>query len=74
MGIAIVALGDVLIDNEASLSCGDLLFPEGVLSAAPARETVRAGASGALVLMGPRSVAQELMMTCPPLVEIFAGM
>jgi hypothetical protein len=52
---------------------GDFLFPNEVLRAAPAPETVRAAAGGALVLVADRAMAQELLVTCPPLLEIFAG-
>ena len=38
---------------------------------APARYAPREG--GALVLLAERGVAQELLVTCPPLLEIFAG-
>jgi hypothetical protein len=43
------------------------------LSHAPAPSTVRAARGGALVLFADRNVAQELLVTCPPLLEIFAG-
>ncbi len=53
---------------------GDFLFPAEIMGGGKAQGTARAGKGGALVLAGARSVAQELMMTCPPLLEIFAGM
>jgi hypothetical protein len=56
----------------AALPAGTLLFPSQVLSAAAAPETVRAGDSGALVLLSNRHVAQELLVTCPPLIEMLA--
>ena len=56
----------------AVLRPGAFLFPSEVLRAAPAPSTVRASAAGALVLMCDRRVAQELLVTCPPLLEIFA--
>jgi hypothetical protein len=34
---------------------------------------VRAAKGGALILYADRGVAQELLVTCPPLLEIFAG-
>jgi hypothetical protein len=52
---------------------GDFLFPNEVLRAAPAPTTVRAAKGGALVLTAPRGAAQELLVTYPPLLEIFAG-
>jgi hypothetical protein len=73
-GIGIVGLGDVLLSSGETLSCGDLLFPDGVLTAAPTPARAIAGTTGAIVLIGTRGVAQELMATCPPVVEIFAGM
>jgi hypothetical protein len=44
------------------------------MSGGKAVATARAGKGGALILAGSRGVAQELMSTCPPLLEIFAGM
>jgi hypothetical protein len=54
------------------LRAGDFLFPSEVLRAAVAPSTVRAAPVGALVLLCDRHVAQELLVTCPPLLEIFA--
>ncbi len=53
---------------------GEFLFPAEIMSGAKAGATARVGKGGALVLASDRSVAQELMSTCPPLLEIFAGM
>jgi hypothetical protein len=55
------------------LALGDFVFPETVLSAAPARQTIRAGKDGALVLFANRMGAHELLATCPPLIELLAG-
>ncbi len=55
------------------LSLGDFVFPETVLSAAPARQTIRAGKDGALVLFADRMSAHELLATCPPFIELLAG-
>ncbi len=55
------------------LRAGDFLFPNEVLRAAPAPSSVRAARGGAIVLVAERGVAQELLVTCPPLLEIFAG-
>ena len=63
--------GDVL--EATTLRAGEFLFPGEVLSASPAPATVRAGKGGALILFADRGVAQELLVTCPPLLEIFAG-
>jgi hypothetical protein len=62
-------------DGETTeLGAGDILFPAEIIGAGAAPATARAGKGGALVLEAERSVAQELMVTCPPLLEIFAGM
>ncbi len=57
-----------------SLHAGDFLFPSEVLMAGPAPSTVRAAKGGALILFADRLAAQELLVTCPPMLEIFAGM
>ncbi len=54
------------------ISVGEFVFPETVLSASPARRTVRVGADGALVLYAPRMAAHELLATCPPFIELLA--
>jgi hypothetical protein len=59
---------------KAELGPGDILFPTEILGAGAAPQTARAAEGGALVLHADRAVAQELMVTCPPLLEIFAGM
>ena len=56
-----------------SLRSGEFLFPDEVLRAAPAPYTVRAAKGGALVLFVERRAAQEMLMTCPPLLEIFSS-
>ncbi|RYZ57520.1 MAG: hypothetical protein EOP08_17105 [Proteobacteria bacterium] len=53
---------------------GDFVFPEGVLTLAPSPVPFKAGPEGALILTASRSAAQELLVTCPPLLEILAGM
>jgi hypothetical protein len=66
-------VGDDGVTRGAPLRAGEFLFPSEVLRAAPAPSTVRAAAGGALILMAERGIAQELLVTCPPLLEIFAG-
>jgi signal-transduction protein with cAMP-binding, CBS, and nucleotidyltransferase domain len=61
-------------DPQGSVGAGELLFPAEILSNGKAPATARAGKGGALVLQADRLVAQELMVTCPPLLEIFGGM
>ena len=78
-GLLVVGAGELeLVAEEGAaatgtLRAGDFLFPGEVLRAAPAPSTARAAKGGALVLFAERSVAQELLVTCPPLLEIFAG-
>jgi hypothetical protein len=81
-GLLIVGAGELeLIGDErtpdtarATVRPGDFLFPNEVLLAGSAPSTVRSGKGGALVLFADRHLAQELLVTCPPLLEIFAGM
>ena len=78
-GMIIVGVGTVDIDDDGGevkdkLVPGDFLFATEVLGAEAAPATARAGARGAIVLFGARAVAYELLVTCPPLLEIFAGM
>jgi hypothetical protein len=78
-GLLVVGAGELeLVGDGGSpqaerLRAGDFLFPSEVLRAAPAPATARAAKGGALVLFAERRVAQELLVTCPPLLEIFAG-
>jgi hypothetical protein len=70
-GLEFVAEGEVA--PAKPLRAGDFLFPTEVLRAAPAPATVRAAKGGAIVLFADRLAAQELVVTCPPLLEILAG-
>jgi hypothetical protein len=79
-GLLVVGAGELELLGESgapdgtSLRPGDFLFPNEVLLAGTAPSTVRAGTGGSLVLLADRHLAQELLVTCPPLLEIFAGM
>lgn len=55
------------------LGPGDFLFASQILQAASAPATARAGEGGALILFAPRMAAHELMVSVPPLLEIFAS-
>jgi hypothetical protein len=66
-------VGDDGVPEGTVIRAGDFLFPSEVLLAAPAPSTARAAKGGALVLFADRRVAQELLVTCPPLLEIFGG-
>ncbi len=80
VGLLVVGGGELEVlgedgnPNGTVLGPGEFLFPNESLRAAPAPSTVRASTGGALVLLAERGVAQELLVTCPPLLEIFAGM
>jgi hypothetical protein len=80
VGLLVVGGGELELLGEDGtpsgtvLHPGEFLFPSESLRAAPAPSTVRASRGGALVLLAERGVAQELLVTCPPLLEIFAGM
>lgn len=75
-GMYIVAAGRIeVVDGnavESELGPGDFLFAPQVLSNGAAPRDSRAGAGGALVLFAARSVAHELLLSVPPLLEIFA--
>jgi len=77
-GMVIVGVGVVELDGDGvtgeRLGPGDFLFATQVLGGGPAPATARAGAKGAILLFGARAVAHELLVTCPPLLEVFAGM
>ena len=77
-GLLLVGIGELeLVKGDevvGAVSSGDFLFPTEVLGAGSAPSMARAGAGGALVMFGDRRVAQELLVTCPPLLEVFAGM
>ena len=53
-------------------SPGQFLFAAEVLGGGRAKATARAGKGGALVLFTPRSVAHELLLSVPTLIEILS--
>jgi CRP-like cAMP-binding protein len=74
-GMIIVGIGSVELDQGRDpLGPGDFLFATEVLGGEAAPATARAGAKGAIIFFGARALAQELLVSCPPLLEIFAGM
>jgi hypothetical protein len=77
-GLLLVGIGELELVTGGKVtgvvSSGDFLFPTEVLGAGSAPSTARAGSGGALVMFGDRRIAQELLVTCPPLLEVFAGM
>ncbi len=78
-GLLVVGAGELELlaedgePNGTVLRPGEFVFPNEALRAGPAPNSLRAGKGGALVLLAERGVAQELLVTCPPLLEIFAG-
>lgn len=75
-GMAIVGAGALILETSDSverLHPGDLLFPTEVLGGGAAPANVRGGTGGALILFGRRALAQELLVTWPPLLEVFGG-
>ena len=76
-GMYIMAAGrlEVIAGNEieSELGPGDFLFGPQVLSNGAAPADARAGKGGALVLFASRSIAHELLLSVPPLLEIFAS-
>ena len=77
-GLLLVGVGELeLIDGDqvaGVVGSGEFLFPTEVLGGGDAPRTARAGPGGARILFGDRLIAQELLVTCPPLLEVFAGM
>jgi CRP-like cAMP-binding protein len=76
-GLLVVGAGELeLVKDESpaeALGPGEFLFAGEFLAHSPAPATARAGKGGALVLVADRMAAQELLVTCPPLLEIFSG-
>jgi len=76
-GMYIMAAGrlEIISDNhvESELGPGDFLFGPQVLANGAAPADAVAGKGGALVLFAPRSIAHELLLSVPPLLEIFAS-
>ena len=77
-GMYIAAAGRIEILDEADeveseLGPGDFVFAPQVLSNGAAPRNARAGKGGALLLFAARGVAHELLLSVPPLLEIFAS-
>lgn len=77
-GLVLVGIGELeIVAGDAvkgTVGSGEFLFPGEVLGGGNAPNDVRAGRLGAIALFGDRKLAQELLVTCPPLLEVFAGM
>ena len=78
VGLILIGVGELeLMDGDkvaGVVGSGEFLFATEVLGGGDVPRTARAGAGGALILYGDRHIAQELLVTCPPLLEVFAGM
>ena len=77
-GLVLLGVGALeIVDGgevRGEIGPGDFLFASEILGGGAAPAAARAGAEGAVYLFADRQVAQELLVTCPPLLEIFAGM
>ena len=77
-GMIVVGAGSLeLVDGTTTMqdvNPGEFLFADAILGGGLAPHTARAGRGGATILFGGRLLAQELLVTCPPLLELFAGM
>ena len=78
VGLILIGVGELeLMDGDkvaGVVGSGEFLFATEVLGGGDVPRTARAGPGGALILYGDRHIAQELLVTCPPLLEVFAGM
>ena len=76
-GMFIIAAGRIeIVDGDvvhSEVGPGDFLFAAQVLSGGSAPHSARAGKGGALALFAGRHVAHELLLSVPPLLEIFAS-
>lgn len=77
-GLVVLGVGEIeLVTGDevtGTIGPGEFLFASEVISSGKAPSTARAAKGGALVMSAGRAVAQELLVTCPPLLELFAGM
>jgi hypothetical protein len=77
-GMVVVGSGGLDLEDAGDvverLGPGDFLFAAEVLEAAAAPTDAVASAKGAVILFGKRSLAQDLLVSFPPLLEVFAGM
>ncbi|WP_394825106.1 cyclic nucleotide-binding domain-containing protein [Pendulispora albinea] len=77
-GVVLVGVGTLEIVRDGAVvehvSSGQFLFASSILGGGAAPATARASAEGAIILFADRMVAHELLVTCPPLLEVLAGM
>jgi hypothetical protein len=76
-GMCIVGAGSIdLLDGDkvsGSVRPGEPVFAAEFLRAAPAPADARAGEAGAILLYAERQLAQELLVSVPPLIELFSA-
>lgn len=72
-GVIVVGVGEITLSDGETVQPGDFLFPLQIMGSGPAPATATGGKNGALVMFGDRMVAQELLVTCPPLLEILSS-
>jgi hypothetical protein len=77
VGVIIVGIGEIVVQNKrgersGAMRPGDFVFPSQTLAHGNAPDTATAGEGGAVVFLGDRATAQDLLMTFPPLLEVLA--
>jgi hypothetical protein len=77
VGVIIVGIGEIVLhknggERSGAMRPGDFVFPSQTLAHGNAPETAAAGEGGAVVFLGDRATAQDLLMTFPPLLEVLA--
>jgi hypothetical protein len=71
--VLLVGTGSVDLGAGNVARSGDILFPRHLIEGKPAPSSSKSGSTGALLLVGPKHVAQELFVTVPPLSEFLSG-
>ncbi|MBX3182993.1 MAG: hypothetical protein KIT72_17625 [Polyangiaceae bacterium] len=72
-GLMIVGAGRLLVEGSGELLPGEFVLPTQIISREPAPSAVHAGPGGALVLIGEPHLAQELLVSVPPLLELLVS-
>jgi hypothetical protein len=77
VGVIIVGIGEIVTQKKTgertgAMRPGDFVFPSQTLAHGNAPDTAAAGEGGAVVFLGDRATAQDLLMTFPPLLEVLA--
>ena len=76
-GLAILGAGTIEVRDASGESDvihpGEPIFPGEMLRHEPSPKSAQAGEGGALLLVADRHLAQELLVSVPPLVEIFSA-